>query len=110
MPQDPPHSTASPTEPDMDHRPSGELLESTHLFPGTYQIRAIGRSDADFAGRVTAAVLDELAAPSGLDHSIRTTPGGRHVAVTLDLTVQTASQVRAIYASIQALEGLVLLF
>jgi uncharacterized protein len=94
----------------MDHRPSVELLESTHLFPGTYQIRAIGRSDDDFAGRVIAAVLDELAAPSDLDHSIRTTPGGRHTAVTLDITVQTASQVRSIYAAIQPLEGLVLLF
>jgi uncharacterized protein len=94
----------------MDHRPSVELLESTHAFPGTYQIRAIGRSDDDFAARVIAAVRDELAAPSDLDHSIRTTPGGRHVAITLDLTVQTASQVRAIYAAIQPLEGLVLLF
>jgi putative lipoic acid-binding regulatory protein len=94
----------------MDHRPSIELLESTHLFPGSYQIRAIGRTDDDFAGRVIAAVVDELAAPSDLDHSVRTTPGGRHVAVTLDITVQTASQVRAIYATIQALEGLVLLF
>jgi uncharacterized protein len=94
----------------MDNRPSIELLESTHLFPGTYQIRAIGRSADDFAGRVIAAVVDELAAPSDLDHSIRTTPGGRHVAVTLDITVQTASQVRAIYATIQTLEGLVLLF
>ncbi|HEX8201858.1 MAG TPA: DUF493 domain-containing protein [Isosphaeraceae bacterium] len=94
----------------MDNRPSIDLLESTHLFPGTYQIRAIGRTDDDFAGRVIAAVVDELAAPSDLDHSIRTTPGGRHVSVTLDITVQTASQVRSIYASIQALEGLVLLF
>jgi putative lipoic acid-binding regulatory protein len=94
----------------MDHRPSIELLESTHLFPGTYQIRAIGRSDGDFAGRVIAAVVDELAAPSDLDHSIRSTPGGRHVAVTLDVSVQTADQVRAIYAAIQALEGLILLF
>jgi putative lipoic acid-binding regulatory protein len=94
----------------MDHRPSLELLESTHLFPGTYQIRAIGRTDDDFADRVVAAVAAELAAPGDLDHSTRATPGGRHVAVTLDLTVQTAGQVRAIYEAIQALEGLVLLF
>jgi putative lipoic acid-binding regulatory protein len=94
----------------MDHRPSLELLESTHLFPGSYQIRAIGRSDGDFARRVIAAVVDELAAPSDLDHSIRATPGGRHVAVTLDITVQTAGQVRAIYETLQGLEGLVLLF
>ena len=29
-----------------DHRPSVELLESTHLFPGVYTIKAIGRSVA----------------------------------------------------------------
>ena len=40
----------------MDHRPSVELLESTHLFPGVYQIKAIGSAEDDFAGRVVAAV------------------------------------------------------
>ena len=39
----------------MDNRPSLELLESIHAFPGTYQIKAIGSSDRDFAGRVVAA-------------------------------------------------------
>ena len=29
----------------MDHRPSVELLESIHLFPGVYKIKAIGRAD-----------------------------------------------------------------
>ena len=31
-----------------DHRPSVELLESTHLFPGVYTIKAIGRSEDEF--------------------------------------------------------------
>ena len=94
----------------MDNRPSSELLESTHLFPGTYQIKAIGSSDGDFAGRVIAAVVDELASPMELDSSVRTTQSGRHVAVTLDITVQTAEQVRTIYQRIQEVEGLTMLF
>jgi putative lipoic acid-binding regulatory protein len=94
----------------MDHRPSIELLESTHLFPGTYQIKAIGASADDFAGRVISAVQEELPAPSDLDYRIRTTQAGRHVAVTLDITVQTAAQVRTIYARIQEVSGLTLLF
>jgi putative lipoic acid-binding regulatory protein len=93
-----------------DNRPSEELLQSNHLFPGTYQIKAIGASADDFAARVVAAAALELATPAELDHSIRQTPDGRHVSVTLDVTVQTAAQVRAIYARIQEVEGLALLF
>ncbi len=93
----------------MDHRPSIELLESTHAFPGTYRIKAIGRAEGDFLGRVIAAAERCLAAASDLDHSVRETRGGRHVAVTLEVTVSSADQIRAIYAEINQLEGLTLL-
>ncbi len=92
-----------------DHRPSEELLESTHQFPGTYQIKAIGVSENDFAGRVVLAAVEELAGPGEVEHSVRLTKGGRHVSVTLELTVQTAGQVRAIYARLQELDGLTML-
>ncbi|CAN5665093.1 hypothetical protein BH23PLA1_BH23PLA1_12460 [soil metagenome] len=92
-----------------DSRPSADLLESVHPFPGTYQIRAIGAASNDFAGRVVAAVEAEVATPSELDHSTRFTPNRRHVSVTIDVTVQSANQVRAIYARIQTVEGLTLL-
>jgi putative lipoic acid-binding regulatory protein len=94
----------------MDHRPSVELLESIHLFPGTYKIKAIGVVDDEFETRVIEAVCSNLAARSDLDYSVRLTPGGRHVALTLDITVQSAEQVRAIYADLHALKGLTLLF
>ena len=70
----------------MDHRPSVELLESIHTFPGDYKIKAIGMADDDFEGRVVEAVCSHLPARSDLDYSVRTTPGGRHVAITLDMT------------------------
>jgi putative lipoic acid-binding regulatory protein len=94
----------------VDHRPSQELLESTHTFPGVYRIKAIGSATDEFENRVVAAVESELAAPSDLDYSVRTTPGGRHVAVTMDITVQNAEQVRAIYARVHQVSGLTLLF
>jgi len=94
----------------MEHRPSIELLESIHFFPGVYKIKAIGRADDAFESRVVEAVCSHLAARSDLDYSVRTTPGGRHVALTLDISVQTAEQVRAIYAEIREVEGLTLLF
>jgi putative lipoic acid-binding regulatory protein len=86
------------------------LLESTHLFPGVYRIKAIGRSDDGFQQRIIDAVVSLLAAPSDLDYSVRMTPGGRHVALTLDISVQTAEQVRSIYAEIREIAGLTLLF
>ncbi|MDG3004191.1 YbeD family protein [Paludisphaera mucosa] len=88
------------------HRPSLELLESTHLFPGSYIIKAIGRAEDDFEGRVVQAVSSHLAAPSDLDYSVRITPGGRHIAVTLELTVQNAEQVLAIYEQLRDVGGL----
>jgi putative lipoic acid-binding regulatory protein len=94
----------------MDHRPSVELLESTHSFPGEFKIKAIGSADDDFENRIIEAVSAILPARSDLDYSVRSTPGGRHVAITLDLTVQTAEQVRAIYAEIQEVKGLTYLF
>lgn len=93
-----------------DHRPSVELLESTHPFPGSYRIKAIGQADDDFEQRVIAAVAMHLAAASDLDYSVRATKGGRHIALTLDVNVQTAEQVRSIYASLHEVRGLTLLF
>jgi uncharacterized protein len=94
----------------VDHRPSVELLESTHSFPGVYRIKAIGRAADDFERRVVETVVSQLPARSDLDYYVRTTPGGRHIALTLDITVQTAEQVRAIYAEVREIEGLTLLF
>jgi len=95
---------------DFDHRPSEELLESSHTFPGVYQIKVIGMASNEFESRVVDAVVAELPAPSDLDYSVRTTPGGRHVALTLEISVQNAGQVRVIYDRLRALEGVTLLF
>jgi putative lipoic acid-binding regulatory protein len=92
-----------------DHRPSEDLLESHHEFPGPYQIKAIGASESGFPARVVAAAVRVLGDPGDLESSVRETKGGRHVAVTLHLTVQSAEQVRAIYAAIREVEGLTLL-
>lgn len=93
-----------------DHRPSEELLEATHSFPGVYKFKAIGSAEDDFVGRVLAVVEQEVAALSDIDHSVRETPQGRHVSLTLDVSVQSAAQVRTIYSRILEVNGLVLLF
>lgn len=94
----------------MDNRPSIDLLETNHAFPGVYRIKAIGDASDDFETRIIEAVVAELAAASDLDHASKSTPGGRHVSLTLDISVQSAEQVRAIYARLQDVKGLTLLF
>ena len=94
----------------MDNRPSVDLLESNHTFPGVYKIKAIGMSDDNFEARVIETVRSELAEPSDLTHVVKSTPGGRHISLTMDVLVQNADQVRAIYAKLKDLQGVTLLF
>lgn len=95
---------------DKDHRPSEDLLITNHTFPGVYQIKAIGSAEDDFAARVVEAAAQELASLAEIDHAVRSTPNGRHVSLTLDITVQTPDQVRAIYARLREVKGITLLF
>jgi putative lipoic acid-binding regulatory protein len=88
---------------------SDALIESVHQFPGPYQIKAIGVGSEQFVERIVAVVSAHLATVADLEHHVRTTPGGRHLAVTLDLQLQSASQVRAIYAALRKVEGLAML-
>ena len=89
--------------------PAIELLEATHLFPGKFMFKVIGRADQGFAARVVAAVRDELAETIDPPFRLRHTAGGRHVAVTLEPTVQTVHQVLAVYRRIRRIPGLVMM-
>ena len=93
----------------MGELPSIELLESIHQFPGPYVFKVIGRAEDGFVGRVVAAMRDELDQSLDPPYSLRQTSGGRHVAVTLEPTVQTARQVLDIYRRMRTLVGLVML-
>jgi putative lipoic acid-binding regulatory protein len=71
--------------------------------------KVIGLVENGFAARVVAAVRDELAGETDPPFRLRETAGGRHVSVTLEPTVQTATQVLAIYNRIRRTAGLVML-
>jgi putative lipoic acid-binding regulatory protein len=94
----------------MVQLPSVELLEAAHRFPGPYMFKVIGRTENGFAARAVAAVREEVAAEVDPPFRLRETPGGRHVAVTLELTMQTAEQVRDVYRRLLKLTGLVVLW
>jgi putative lipoic acid-binding regulatory protein len=89
--------------------PPEELLEANHSFPGTYVFKAVGSTANGFAARVVAAVREELELAVDPQHSLRHTAAGRHVSVTLEVEMESAGQVLAVYARIREVEGLVLL-
>ncbi len=93
----------------MGEGASIELLENTHQFPCKFIFKAIGKAENGFVGRVVAAVREELAHEQDPPYSFRQARGGRHVAVTLEPTVQTPQQVLAVYRRIRAIAGLVML-
>jgi putative lipoic acid-binding regulatory protein len=94
----------------MQYLPAIELLESTHRFPGPYLFKVIGRSERGFVARTVAAVRDAVAAEIDPPFSVRETAGGKHVAVTLEVPVQGAEEVIAVYRRVQKLAGLVFLW
>lgn len=93
----------------MELLPSIELLEKTHQFPCSFMFKAIGRAENGFVGRVVAAVREELSAEQDPPYTFRQAMGGRHVAVTLEPTVQKPEQVIAIYKRMRAIAGLVMM-
>lgn len=93
----------------MGELPAIELLEATHQFPGKFMFKAIGRSENGFAARVVAAVRDELANDADPPFRLRHTANGRHVAVTVEPTVQRVEQVLAVFRRIKRIPGLVMM-
>lgn len=93
----------------MNDLPTIELLESTHAFPCPYTFKVIGRAEANFVGRVVQSVRGELPEDNEPPFSSRRTAAGRHVSVTIEPTLDSASQVLDIYRSLSELDGLVLL-
>ena len=89
--------------------PNEELLDSIHSFPCPFRFKVIGNASDHFVGRVLAAFRLELPDGSEPSFSTRTTSGGRHVCVTVEPVMQSATDVIAVYARLRDLEGLVML-
>jgi putative lipoic acid-binding regulatory protein len=86
-----------------------ESLEANHEFPGEYTFKAIGSNPESFAQSVLSAIAAELNLSNDPPHSVKHTPNGRHVSVTLTLTMETPQHVIKVYGRLQALDDLVML-
>ncbi|MGL4460705.1 MAG: YbeD family protein [Planctomycetia bacterium] len=91
------------------HIPSEELLERVHAFPGTYVFKVIGNSADGFEARILIAAREALGVDADPRFTLRQTPNGKHVVVTLEPRVETASQVVAVYRRLVREDGLVML-
>lgn len=94
----------------MDDSQTLELLEATHEFPGPYMFKVIGTVEDGFAARVVAAVRDELEDQFDPPHQVRHTASGRHVSITLEPRVLTATQVLGVYRRVRQLAGVVMVW
>lgn len=93
----------------MTHIPTIESLEKAHRFPTNYIIKVIGAIENDFAHRVSSVVSGILPDPSTTKFSSRSSANGRHVAVTVEATVDSATTIQRLYQDLLALDGLVML-
>lgn len=81
-----------------------ERLEESHEFPGPFTLKAIGPHQDGFVASILAAVQGELQLPDVPEHSLRQTPNGRHVSVTVELIVESAPDVARLYARLRCME------
>ena len=87
-----------------------ELLEKTHKFPCTYTFKVIGKEEQGFVARAVVAVREALTAELDPPYTVRATPDGNHVAITLEPVVYSPQQVLAVYERVRGLEGLKVLW
>lgn len=94
----------------MSNMPKIELLEKTHVFPGPYMFKVIGRAKNGFLARVVAAVRSELDDDLDPPYRTRETSGGQYMSITLQPTVQNAEQVLSIYRRLGVVVDLIMLW
>jgi putative lipoic acid-binding regulatory protein len=93
----------------MDQAQTIELLNATHAFPCPFSLKVIGKASDDFVTRIVAVVQSQLRGEEiTFDYSTRTTPGGRHVSVTMEPILESAEHVLRIYGEIQTVEGVIM--
>lgn len=81
-----------------------ERLQDVHDFPGPFMFKVIGGNSDDFVAQVVQAVINVL---GDVEPQIKTreSSGGKHVSVTVDVTVQSAEAVVDVYAAFQGVKG-----
>jgi uncharacterized protein len=83
--------------------PEGTLLE----FPCVFPIKAMGRADADIAGVVVEIVRRHAPGFDETRLTLRSSSGGKWMAVTLTIEATSKAQLDAIYSDLTAHDQIV---
>lgn len=86
--------------------PSIEALENAHRFPGKYIFKVFGAHEQAFVDAARLAISEVAGADGLLTMSSRASSGGKHICVTLNVLVQSAHQVQAIYVELTQIDGI----
>ena len=89
----------------MQREQSLELLNATHDFPCAFTIKVIGNAEDDFVTRVVIALREF---DPDVTFQTRSTPKGKHVAVTLEPKLESAAQVLLVYEQVKTIAGVVM--
>jgi putative lipoic acid-binding regulatory protein len=87
----------------MKGLPSIELLESTHSFPCHYTYKVFGAHSDELISVVCVAAEQVAGMSSYVRYTYRQSSGGVHGCVTLEVYMQTAHQVQALYVELGSL-------
>ena len=90
--------------------PNLELIEAHHKFPGPFTFKIIGDNREDFVADALTLCMAGLKDDREFTHSSRVSSAGNHIALTLSVRVETASEVHAVYEKLLTLTGLRALF
>ncbi len=92
----------------MPRRRTKKAPASLLNFPATLTLRAMGHNHPGFAIRVLAAL--QTCQPELTEAAVNVRPSreGKYLAVNITLTVESQSELDAVYQSLRGVEGLIL--
>lgn len=88
-----------------DHETFLARLEDVHDFPCDFVVKVIGENSTSFVTRVVQASVNALGAGAEPGVDTRESSGGKHVSVTLTISVTQAEEVIEVYELLNAVEG-----
>ncbi len=89
-----------------DPFPSLEALEGAHNFPGNYVVKVFGRQEDAFIESVHARTMHVLDDQERYTLEIRPSSRGTYCVAHVEVFVDSAEEVQALYASLAQTEGL----
>ncbi len=81
------------------------LLNENHWFPEMMVIKAIGTNSPEFVAAVLLVVREVLSVDFEPQHTLRVTSNQRHVAITIEVTAESAELMALTYERLCKIEG-----